>query len=223
MAQPQIVGKPQVTTQSRGGAVAPGKSSVRTHQGAQNKPANTSNISHIAANRGHKVALRRNRDADADDISQSEQAHEKRPRSLPQSKKRMGIRAKGNFVKKNAKRIRAGSVGLGIAAILSWIYIIQIAFFVLFITTFYYADSVGFMGQYIPSELLLILTWIIIMLIGLGSMAYAAMAFSTAGVAWLGMNKDLMFGLFCILYICPFVFVVPWVFIWIFVVTYYQK
>ncbi len=104
-----------------------------------------------------------------------------------------------------------------IAYPVAMLYIPQFLFALLFMATYYVEQDWWFVAWVVPGELLLGLSWIVIICIGIISMTVAALAFNR-----LLINSTILITWFICFagYFAPYIFIVPWVIIFMFVVNF---
>jgi hypothetical protein len=83
-------------------------------------------------------------------------------------------------------------------------------------------DAIPFLEYFIPGQLIYILSYVLILLIGLGTMIYAAAVYYIRGVNCFGGYKTAIFILCLTGYLVIFINFFPWFVIWLLAVSMLQ-
>jgi hypothetical protein len=103
-----------------------------------------------------------------------------------------------------------------IAPFLAYLYAAQALFAMLFFATYYLEKDWWFVSWVVPGELILGLSWVVIICIGFMSMFIAFFTYNTM----LLKSVILVTGMICFIgYFAPYVFIIPWVFVWMLVIN----
>jgi len=127
-------------------------------------------------------------------------------------------------IKKGAKKVKSLSAAGTLAYTLVWFYPVQLLFSLLFIFMIYVEEEWYWRGMFIPAEEMYMLSWVLLIALGTGFMLYAFAVFAIARVQLF--RHPMIFLTFCLClggYWAPYLFLFPWVFLWIAVVVAKQK
>ena len=127
---------------------------------------------------------------------------------------------------KSTKKTRAIVRGGFIAYTLAWFYPVQLLFALFFLLAWGAASMSGIKGWLVSdvAETVMMLSWIVLIALGVGFMMYAAILFFTSRVAvWQYASASFMFAVCLAGYFAPLLFFFPWVFLWIATVIWAQK
>jgi len=137
--------------------------------------------------------------------------------SVPRTIKRANRLLKTAKTLYNAFKVARGlAVSAEIAPFLGILYVPQFLFALLFFGTYYVEKEWWFISWAIPGEKIAGLAWVVIICIGTISMLMAAFAYNTL----LFKSVILVTGFICLAgYFAPYIFIIPWVFIWMIVIN----
>ncbi len=119
------------------------------------------------------------------------------------------------------RQFRAVTTAAGLGTLLIWIYAAQFLGAMLFFVG-YEVEQGLITGYLFPGEALAMLGWVVAAVMGILAMIMIALGF-TAALIRLNRTAIILFGIFAFAaHIAPYLFVVPWFAIWIFVIIWNQ-
>lgn len=125
-------------------------------------------------------------------------------------------------VKTNMNRIKAGGAAITIFWSAIGFYVPQLAFWLIGFAGIG-LESVFLVGYVVPGDTLFMISYILILCIGLATMVYATAMFTLRGINCFGGIKGLIFALCLTGYFTFVINFFPWFIIWIAAVTYLQN
>lgn len=122
----------------------------------------------------------------------------------------------------NVNRIKAFSASIGIFTTAIWFAIPQFIFWMIGLFGLSGA-SIPLVGYVFPGELMYMMSYVFIVVIGIGTMMYACIFYSVRRVRFFSGYKGIIFILSLTGYLIIFINLFPWFVLWLVAVTYMQE
>ncbi|GEM_PF-3488645 len=204
MVAPLIIGAARIAT----------KQSVKS-AGARSAGSKGKELTNIAKNRAIRKTDRRLQSVQTDENHTNQKPANRNYRPAPPQKKKRGV---ARTLKAHKRILRAKIRGIMIAWSAAFFFIPQVFFGLLFVGSIGLEEEWGWLSYFLPTREVMSLGWLGASATGILMLTLALIAFAAARVKLHHTSTVAMFTVCLAAYMTPFLFLFPWVLVWVFVV-----